>query len=1145
MIKTIGEMTNESIKFVETENLFSVSMGKGLEGLNQYYDKAVKFQNELGEKLGVNIEESMNYQALFNSMSKSMGISAKYAYMLSENFTKLGYDLSSLYNIDPENAMQKLRAGLAGQTKPLRDLGLDVTQQSLQPIADSLGIERSVKNMSQAEKMILRYIAVINQAKSAQGDFARTMESPANQIRIFNAQVIAFKRNMGNLWQGLLGGILPYVNAIMMVINELLKMVAKLFGFKIADQKINLSADIGADTLASDLGSASGKAKELKNQLMGWDEINNISLPSSSGGGSSGGISGGGIDQRLLDAMKEYDNLMSKVKSKASDIRDKIMQWLGFTKKINPFTGEISWKYTGMSKSAKIILGILKGILGLYIGVKLLKLIGWLNTLGKVIKGTIPATTSFQNGLALIGKGSRDLKAGLKLGVEQFKLYRESGISTGKALAKTGQNMLDLIPSTVRVGVGIAGLVASCISLKSSMEKLKDGTISTGQGLLSLAGGLAGATASGAILGSVFGPLGTAIGAIAGFTIGAVTALISYNDVSKKLRDNIKENGKEIQNTTKAMQEQRNAIQDNVNSQLAQIEYTGNLAKELESLTESNGKVKAGYEDRVKFILTQLNDAFGTEYELTSGRISQNGELVGSINEITDSIYKQITAKKAEILLNANEEVYANAIKNNTKLYQQKETAIENCKNAQQALDEKLGKYGLTIDDVTNRSFKFQQALKFMGVAEQIAFYKTLKAYDDASANVEESTNNWKANLQDIVNYENLATASVSGDMDKINQEVQNMTNVYETESGKQILTIQQQMNKEIKIAKDKRDLIIKTNGEITANQQAQLDASVRATADALVEQTKTVYDLTPDNVGAWRDLGEYNYNIYQEKLDKLDPATRNALNNMIGTINGVKPKVASTAGEMGQIMKDSLDKSPEMSKVGTDIVKEYLSGLSKKDQKRLLKACGVDNVKEVMNGLKEGDLSEETAINILKGLDRGLQNNYWRGRTLSTARSFADKIIGKFNQSFGIHSPSRKTRTMGIYLLQGLRIGFKKESGNVLNTVSDFSNQLLNNLYNHMSEFNDGIKIDTKDFKIDANEYVDYGAVSGSISAKINNNNLADVIANGVINGMKQSSIQVDIKAESEEGIIVKKASEGFREFVEQTGELPFPVPV
>lgn len=349
--KAVGffkEATTESIDFVETQNLFNVSMGKTVDQYgnldreaSKYYTKAMSFQEKLSDKLKINIEESMEYQALFNAMSKSMGIGDEPSYKISENFTKLGYDLSSLYNIDPENAMQKLRAGLSGQTKPLRDLGLDITQQSLEPLLDELGIERSTKQLSQAEKMIARYIVVLRQASLAHGDFAKTMDSPANQLRIFNAQLTAFKRNTGNLWQGLLGNILPYVNAIMMVINELLKMIGKLFGFKVESQ--NISTDIGTDDLADDLGTATGKAKELKKQLMGFDEINNITIDKGSSGGS-GGASVGGIDQRLLEAMKEYDNLMDKVKNKATDIRDKIMRWLGFTQVLNSETGELEWK---------------------------------------------------------------------------------------------------------------------------------------------------------------------------------------------------------------------------------------------------------------------------------------------------------------------------------------------------------------------------------------------------------------------------------------------------------------------------------------------------------------------------------------------------------------------------------------------------------------------------------------------------------------------------------------------------------------------------------------------------------------------------------------------------------------------------------
>lgn len=386
--KTVGflkDATNGSVDYAETVNLFNVAMGKTTDqygNLDQkaskYYTKAIAFQEKLSDKLGINIEESMNYQALFNAMSKSMGITSDKAYLLSENFTKLGYDLASLYNINTDNAMQKLRAGLSGQTKPLRDLGLDITQQSLEPLLDELGIERSVKQLSQAEKMVARYIVILRQAKIAQGDFAKTsgedengkIMSLANQLKIFNAQVTAFKRNMGNLWQGLLGGILPYVNAIMMVINELLKMVAKLFGFNIETQ--NISASVGVDDLADDLGTATGKAKELKKQLMGFDEINNITLPDKTSSGS--GASVGGIDQRLLDAMKEYDNLMDRVKSKANEIKDKMMAWLGFER-----DDEGTWKlkegYTNLEKILDIAKAIGTAILGWNIAKFALKLV--------------------------------------------------------------------------------------------------------------------------------------------------------------------------------------------------------------------------------------------------------------------------------------------------------------------------------------------------------------------------------------------------------------------------------------------------------------------------------------------------------------------------------------------------------------------------------------------------------------------------------------------------------------------------------------------------------------------------------------------------------------------------------------------------
>lgn len=1296
MIKTLQGMTDESVKFVETANLFSVSMGKGLQGLNQYYERAVKFQNELEEKLGVNIEESMNYQALFNSMSKSMGISAKYAYILSENFTKLGYDLSSLYNIDPENAMQKLRAGLAGQTKPLRDLGLDITQQSLQPIADSLGIERSVKNMSQAEKMVLRYIAVLKQAQIAQGDFANTMESPANQLRIFNAQVVAFKRNMGNLWQGLLGGVLPYVNAIMMVINELLKMIAKLFGFKVSDQKVNLSANIGADDLASDLGTASGKAKELKNQLMGFDEINNITLPSSSGGGS-GGISGGGIDQRLLDAMKEYDNLMGKVKNKATDIRDKIMKWLGFTKKINPLTGEISWEYTGMSKQAKTILGILKTICALYIGAKILKLIGWLNTLRKVLLGSQTATTSFQTGLALLGKGFRGVVTAGKTLTTNFKYYKALGATTGQAFSEAGKDMLNLIPTTAKVAGGIAGLVGSCGLAYKSMKDLSKGTSNTNEAFLKLSGEIAGATGSGALIGSVFGPAGTAVGAIVGGASAIVTALLGYEKGVKEIKERkaleslFDDQGQSMERVLAYYDKLKGKIESfttyinnsttNINENNQKYNETANSIENLAT------KIKSAYYDINSQDFKTIKEDFTTLAEITN---DNTNEIVSSLIGVARHMEKLGTTSKQETDKMIDDLVrYQTMQGDKTAELKRQMTELELARQKggisteeyskkvlelTEKMDELNGKvsihktkYNQLIDDYNNKKINLENPEKAKEFVEKLktSMQDTITEMETARTQtlnmvdtMIESTTDPEL-ISSLEAYKKKVNESFDVDVDKIKGDYKGTFGTIKaqliesgTETSDKMKEVVNEVNNALKETgnvdlsgegkntfdtyvnglieskstslpklivglqeagfqiKDgylqgitftdvEKDIIsnnwtegsqIKQGDFVRITKKIAEDgATIRnANKEAITftdEEKKMMSKLLADpyfmdikdqarilnkiieNGGEIRDKEGKAVEFSQEEKDAIskmlsDPLfisekdrtnvrtaqekfTRNLLDTLIQNIYDKTPEASKVAEELTDEVINKFDVSPEARQKATEVVKGYMQGLSEDEQRNLLKQCGIANADKVIAGLKQGDLSEDVGINIIKGLRNGLQNNYWQGRTLSTAFSFATNVLSRFKNTFGIRSPSRKTKKFGVQLLEGLGLGVKKESRNVLNTVSDFSNKLLNEFDNPIKEFSDGIEVDTKELSVNASEFVDYGSISGNISTKINNNNLGEIIVGAIINGMQKAKVQVDIEAKADEGIIVRKASKGFTEYVEQTGELPFPVPV
>ena len=179
---------NEAIDYTEQLNLFNVVFDNteknGKQMFSELGKSALQFQYKLNEAFGTNKTQTLYMQGIFQSMGETVGIEDKYSSIMSETMTKLTYDLASLYNKTESATAEAIRAGVyAGQTKPLRSYGIDVTQSSLQPVAESLGITESVKNMSQAEKEILRYIATLKQANIAMGDLANTINKSVAHIR--------------------------------------------------------------------------------------------------------------------------------------------------------------------------------------------------------------------------------------------------------------------------------------------------------------------------------------------------------------------------------------------------------------------------------------------------------------------------------------------------------------------------------------------------------------------------------------------------------------------------------------------------------------------------------------------------------------------------------------------------------------------------------------------------------------------------------------------------------------------------------------------------------------------------------------------------------------------------------------------------
>jgi len=309
----------ESSKFIENYNLFNVSMQGNTA-------KALEFQYELNRAFKTNMSETLRYQGFFENLANSLGITSKESQVLSENLTQLTYDISSLFNIDVATAYSKLSSGLVGQTKPLRGLGIDVTMQTLQTDLDRLGIKAQVGQLTQAEKVLLRYIAILRQSTNAQGDFARTIETPVNQFRIFTAQTQELTRWFGTLFLGVITNILPYINAVVIGLKEIFQTFSTMMGFDINDFNF-LGGSNGMEQVEDGIDGIDTSVKKLTKSLMGFDEINNLSSST-----SNGILGSGSYYDQLAEYIKGYDNGMKEVQLKADKIKDSIYSWLGLFK---------------------------------------------------------------------------------------------------------------------------------------------------------------------------------------------------------------------------------------------------------------------------------------------------------------------------------------------------------------------------------------------------------------------------------------------------------------------------------------------------------------------------------------------------------------------------------------------------------------------------------------------------------------------------------------------------------------------------------------------------------------------------------------------------------------------------------------------
>lgn len=513
--RMMGDWYNESNDYIETLNLFNVTMGDGTK-------EAKKYAESVSKLIGIDPSEWMQNQGVFKNLVSGFGVAEEASNTMSQNLTQLSYDMASFFNTDVETAFDKLSSAMSGQVKGLREFGIDTTVASLQEYALAKGIDASVRSMTQAEKSMLRYNYIMEKSIIMQGDMARTLVTPSNALRILSAQFTQLKRALGNIISVVVTKFIPYVQAMVEVITEAAVSLANFFGFELPTIDYSGLDSTGfADDMEDAEAAVGGTAdtlKKIKKQLMGFDELNIISNPDADAGA---GADGGGVGSGVLDMKPLEYNFLEGLDLNTAEIKEKIRTTLS----------EITAIASGFMLAIGTILAVTGANIPLGVGLMALGAIGlggeiasnW-STMNTQLAETLSAVTGVVGGFLLaVGAILAFSGANLPLGIG---LMAAGALGLGTSLAidwtKTEEPIKNtLVTLEALVGGAFLGLGAmlafSGASIPLGIAFLAAGAVSVLSAIT-----LKWNSASDKVKG-VIGDISTAVGA-ASFVLGALLA---------------------------------------------------------------------------------------------------------------------------------------------------------------------------------------------------------------------------------------------------------------------------------------------------------------------------------------------------------------------------------------------------------------------------------------------------------------------------------------------------------------------------------------------------------------------------------------------------------------------------------------------
>lgn len=508
-------------------------LGNAVAKFNDFYEATDLFHNAMGNLsgeadtliskmqglLGVDPTKAMTYMATIQSLGTSFGLTSDKAYILSKNLTQLAYDEGSYWNKNVAETFTAMSSAISGEIEPIRRLGVDLSQARLQQELLALGFNKQVSSLSQADKAVLRYIAIMKQTANVQGNLAQTIQSPANQIKILKAQLDMLAKSVGSLLYPAMKSILPPLIAAVQLIREFVQWVAKLMGVKVVFTDFTKSADsVGGigDAMDDTADSTKKAAKALKDYTMGFDELNIIDPTQGSSGSGSGASAGnilGDVDLSGYDMFKQYNEEFAK---QIDAIKQKIKAMLPLIATVA--TAFAAWKLTNlitdivdaiskMNALKSIVLGLGVFTVGIVLEITGIKdaIENGVNgkNFAEIVLGALIGTT----GAAILGKG-----------IAQFIVTGFGNTAVGAAIKAAGGSTAGAI-----IGAAVGGVVTGIPMFVTGVYDAVKNGLNTLNGILIPLGSTMTGAGIGAIIGSLGGPIGTGIGALIGLIVGGLT----------------------------------------------------------------------------------------------------------------------------------------------------------------------------------------------------------------------------------------------------------------------------------------------------------------------------------------------------------------------------------------------------------------------------------------------------------------------------------------------------------------------------------------------------------------------------------------------------------------------------------------------